>query len=861
MPRFSNATGYLIELRDNIHEPWFSAICDMALNSTGEVISQTQLQNLWDYLHNIQNYTSSTVLPASSSPTTPSTAIPNSFLYELLGFNSFKKLSPGLHIRFNKPVTLIFGKNGAGKSSLCQAFKVLANPESPREPLHNVRTTSSTGLPSFSYRLNTAATPLIWSQATGFGHHAQSIKYFDSTIAFKHVNGNMDPEASVELSVFRLEVFNYTRTYLTAFQNYASQQVRERKQSISNKIDNIKGQLQSVVNMQSEQFASWSSDNSVTFKNWLNSVSEYADSQELELSEATTYLQHYLTATNEDGVRTLHAQYSLLEAFEKKLSELQNACNAAPLDSMQVLEQQLIQKQAAIMELSHEAFPAGVNPTQQATLLSAASNIIDFSTVKADVTSCPLCHQHISYEAENLFKAYHAYLTSSLQADINLIKTELQTTRNYDVIRNFEIGDFSAFQTTLPDGFFDALTASTAALKSSLPQANTNLSTGNAEIFKTSSQLQSYIQTVNQKRLEIAAIVKKATEDKASLDAEIKRLKESIATLTAHKAIHNNRATLRAIAQEATDFSPFANQVARIDFSNLLRQLTNKGKEAHTDLVLGTFEQRLSTEYQALCGMTLEQMGVRLASRASQQEVSITPQIGDNPVHRVLSEGEQKIHSLAVFMCEATAHPHQILVFDDPVTSFDYNYVSNFCERLRDLVRNQPQTQIIVLTHNWDFFVNLQSILNRSGLNNKLSIQVLEDCSTSDEYKDKWDELSQEIEAIVNAANEPSPNEKERVSGLMRRLIERLTNSYVFNEQRHQYKVKSLQVSDFHLFTKVVPLLTSEADRLRDLYANLSPLEHDDIRNFYSTKTRIQFLIWYTEIVAIKNAVESRRTT
>jgi hypothetical protein len=81
----------------------------------------------------------------------------------------------------------------------------------------------------------------------------------------------------------------------------------------------------------------------------------------------------------------------------------------------------------------------------------------------------------------------------------------------------------------------------------------------------------------------------------------------------------------------------------------------------------------------------------------------------------------------------------------------------------------------------------------------------------------------------------------------------------VFNEQRHQYKIKSLQVSDFHSFTKIVPLLPLEADRLRDLYANLSPLEHDDVRNFYSTKTRTQFQVWYNEIVTIKIAIESRK--
>lgn len=107
---------------------------------------------------------------------------------------------------------------------------------------------------------------------------------------------------------------------------------------------------------------------------------------------------------------------------------------------------------------------------------------------------------------------------------------------------------------------------------------------------------------------------------------------------------------------------------------------------------------------------------------------------------------------------------------------------------------------------------------------------------------------------------EISPDEKSKLSALLRRLVERLTNSYVFNEQRHQYKIRTLQVSNFKDFVKLVPLLPAEADRLKDLYANLSPLEHDDVRNYYSTKSIYQFGTWYDEIKSIKNAVEGRRT-
>ena len=65
-----------------------------------------------------------------------------------------------------------------------------------------------------------------------------------------------------------------------------------------------------------------------------------------------------------------------------------------------------------------------------------------------------------------------------------------------------------------------------------------------------------------------------------------------------------------------------------------------------------------------------------------------------------------------LFFAELETCPHSVLVFDDPISSFDYNYIANYCTRLRDLTLQHPVRQIIVFTHNWEFFVQLQSTLN-----------------------------------------------------------------------------------------------------------------------------------------------------
>ena len=198
-------------------------------------------------------------------------------------------------------------------------------------------------------------------------------------------------------------------------------------------------------------------------------------------------------------------------------------------------------------------------------------------------------------------------------------------------------------------------------------------------------------------------------------------------------------------------------------------------------------------------------------------------------------------------------------MFDEPVSSFDYNFTANYCARLGDLAFSHPERQIIVLTHNWEFFVQFQITLNKSGLNNELSVQVLENCAVIADYSEKVHELKNGIRSLLAAAGEPSRAVKEELAGKMRRLIESIVNTHVFNNQRHQFKQKSLPVTDFPQFTKLTPLLPSEATALADLYAKLSITEHDDPRNAYVVTEKDAFQSRYDRILEIEAQVISRK--
>ena len=126
------------------------------------------------------------------------------------------------------------------------------------------------------------------------------------------------------------------------------------------------------------------------------------------------------------------------------------------------------------------------------------------------------------------------------------------------------------------------------------------------------------------------------------------------------------------------------------------------------------------------------------------------------------------------------------------------------------------------------------------------------------DYSEKIDDLKANINVVLTSAGEPSKAKKEETAGKMRRLIEAIVNTHVFNDQRHQFKQKTQQITAFPAFTKVVALLPTEATTLRDLYAKLSITEHDDPRNAYVNTDKAMFQTRYDGIVAIETAVKGR---
>jgi len=842
MPKHPDAVGYLNDLAIEINEAWFRMICDLVASIGVSGLDQLTLETLIALYTEKASYIG--IQPTLSPAAVAGTAVPADSLEQLSGFMNFKLLDDALDVSFKKRITLIFGANGSGKSSLCESLKVLATPEQPTRPLENVRVTGVAG-PTFRFKFKSDSASQTWTPAAGYGSRRAAIKYFDTAIAIQNVTNSVEPGRIIVLTPFKLHVFEWAKVITTKF--------REALQKVQ--FENASRLTQALLAIRTD-FSMFKGSVLATIED--NTVSNLTSQIKLGedfkdkklLGEKQVSAAELEKATSEEGLKLLRAEHRELEYLLKDLNTL--LTSAAKLWELKPSNKAkaLMEKQTAQEVLAKDVIPEDSDLDHLLDLLRAASPLCKMNEAAGHV--CPLCKRDLGTPEVELFKLYHALLVGVLEEEITTIKADINKAHEIvKAIGQIDLKDWNKCK-TIPEEILTVAKNGSDIILASCNIDNEPTTEAKAEL--ESLKLLAETWTTQLKSKETA--IETAAKGRDELVKELVILRAEIGPLEYAQTIANQLPTLKE-AQLRVAESQFWNSKLPA-FTHVLKRITEKLKEAHKDLVVADFERRLDAEYKALAEKDMSAFGVKLVSKGAEATLTVLPQIGGNNIEGVLSEGEQRLHALALFFAELDTSKESVFVFDDPVSSFDYNYIGNYCVRLRDFTLKFPTRQIIVLTHNWEFFVQLQTTINQSGLNAHLSVQILENCTLVSDYTDKLDDIKSDISTILAAAGEPSKPKKEELAGKMRRLIEAVVNTHVFNSQRHQYKQKSQEITAFPSFTKVVALLPTEAIALRDLYAKLSITEHDDPRTAYVNTDKAMFQTRYDQILAIERAIQAR---
>jgi len=850
----------LIELRDQEAKEWFSCICDLALSAQNASIKDAQLQSIIRVFLKQETYRPLSTPPITSSAASSASpnAVPMPPRLELLSnFQNFKLLSTSLTLRIDKRITILFGMNGAGKSSLCDAIKILARSQPPEKPLSNLKTLIST-LSSFSFRFSSDSTTTTWQQSSGFGLFSDKIKYFDSTVAVRCLTEAATPESIVSIEPFRIEIFTFAGAFVRRLNEALLQQLQTAQQNAERDVEKVQTKFAAFVATETA-IQNLSASNCAELRQLITSHIPLSETELVQRRTLSVELTRLEAATTEVGLQLQQTEFKILLNFARAIKKLKKIIERCSMTNAVALRNRLNELKNHQTQLASSITPQDIDMTAFISFLQASQPVMEYTSITYE-TLCPYCRRPLDKDSIKLCMNYHEFLLDQVSNSISQVSSELQVEMGtLKEIKTFHLDSIDTSSFPSSEASITTILEWFRKLPDYIPSDPEQLDEAHVSSFEDLSLVEQAIPTIANEILSRYRTLRLAMGDTSRMDKQREALNHRINTLDYRQLITDCYADLTDLVSQISAISSLQQHIDNASFSSMLRKITNKSKEAYRELVVSEFERTLDVEYKKLSGHSMSDFGIQLSSSGTEQQVIVDTNIGDYPVARVLSEGEQKIHALALFFAEATVGNQNIVVFDDPVNSFDYNYSALYAQRLRDYAQQVPHAQIIILTHNWDFFVNIQNTLNKSGLNNDCSVQVIEQCSVVNEYTEKVDQLKFQITTKLGATGSLSLDDKEFLAAQMRRLIEAVVNTYVFNNQRHQFKQKSVNVSSFDQFTRVVALTSTEAQRLRDLYSLLSVPEHDDPRNHYASVDRAMFSNWYGDICNIESALAARR--
>ncbi|MBW5286786.1 AAA family ATPase [Burkholderia gladioli] len=837
-----DAVGYLSDLAKEIHVPWFGMICDLAAGGASDLTHQ-DVEVLFAIFIGKASYVQPVGAPSGAAP--PSAGGPADFLEMLAGFSNFKLIGEAFHMDLKKRITLVFGANGSGKSSLCESLRVLASPETPTRPLQNVRSDSKIASTfKFKFRSDTGA--IKWLPTVGYGAKQATIKYFDTAIAAKNIKRAVDPSRIIEVAPFKLYLFERTAALTSRFREALQERQRDNSEALAEALEIIRGDFK---DFEGRPLATVNEKTLDLLDEAINTGDTFAAVDDLAAKRAAAAEME--KATSEDGLKLLKSEERELSTLLDSLSGLTKlATDLQQLDPV-AKAKTVAAKQEAQEVLAGALVPSGATLDAVIALAKAAAPLCHLDAAMGE--SCPLCRRELGDAEARLFRQYSDLVIGELERDIAVLKADHAKAESLvERLGQTIVADWEKNVTIAPEFLTEAIRLGGDIIR------GCSMTVGVApSALVALDDIAALIATWDRVLDAKTKAIEAASSGRIELLAKLAVLRKEIEPLAYAEAIQKFSMHIKNTRRLAKRSAFFATELP--NFQALLKRITNASKKAHEDLIVADFEARLNAEYQSLTERDMATFGVTLTRRGADATVSVLPQVGGKDIEGVLSEGEQRVHALALFFAELETCPQSVIVFDDPVSSFDYNFIGNYCVRLRDFAKAHPERQVIVLTHNWEFFVHLQTMLNTAKLSNDMSVQVLENCSTVDEYSEDVTALKTEIEAILGKAGEPSRFEKEGMAGNMRVLIEAIVNTHVFAKQRHQYKQKSQPASNFDDYTKLVPLLPAEAVALRDLYAKLSVSEHHDPRNAYVNTDKAMFHSRYDEITSIEAAIVSRK--
>lgn len=617
-------------------------------------------------------------------------------------------LSPKNPLEFHDSnLTIIYGQNGAGKSGYTRILKHICGAKNPGTLHKNVfKNTDEKQECTITYRINDKQNSTRWSLDQGSIAGLDHAEVFDTDSVLQYINKEMQVSYEpwiMQLLTELIDVCNYMDTRLSQ----EIERLNLSKVTLPAKFIGTKPYT-------------WY--NEISYKTPLSEINKYCK-WDNELQKELDQLR--VSLNEDDPVKKslkIEKEISSLKRLEDSISSVLKDLTRENLEKILDLKEDAKIKRKAANDAAKKVFKeyplSGIDSATWKALWDKArkySEEIAYKNVEfpnvSENSLCVLCQQPLGEQAIQRFVSFEEFIKSSLERDARKAEEIFEENIN----KLIEIPSESEVSTLLDSAnivekeqvetvqtYFELLHDRKDKFKQvndidGLP-SNPNYSAVSFITDKKKSlveQLNSYQEVAStdtrklmEERLLMLEVTQWLSQQKKSIIGEISTLKKEHKLKRAKKLTRTQSLSLKKSSLSE-------NLITEAYINRFQRELRALGAE-HLNLSLN--------KTRTMKGQILHR-------------VKLTNSRFEGTTSEILSEGEQRIVSLAAFLADVEGRPHNTpFIFDDPISSLDQEFEEATINRLVDL---SDKRQVIVFSHRISLITLIKEVAKKRNVKKK----------------------------------------------------------------------------------------------------------------------------------------------
>jgi energy-coupling factor transporter ATP-binding protein EcfA2 len=603
---------------------------------------------------------------------------------EVEGVNA---LAPKKPLEFgNGNITIVYGNNGSGKSGYVRLLKHVCGARETGTLHRNVYKPGSAAQKAYiSFEQDGVPKTHTWS-GQGVCDDLNSVDIFDTS--FRKVFVSSEDEVSYEPPVL-----SFFSSLILACEKVASA-------------------LDAEANRHQSKKPNIPADKKITPEGiWCEAISAKTSTQDID--KHCTF-----SSADETEMQTLQQRLAEQAPAEKtkQLRKQKHHIDTLVQDAQKYLEQlsdencrrivsakkKSILKKTAADTAAEKVFSGseleGIGSDVWKELWEAARNYSVSSAYKeaeypnvSDGSRCVLCHQTLTQQAKERLVSFEKFVKGEMQKAASDAAKEYETTsQTIEALPTSETLKTRIDAAGIPQ---DEVASQVTDFFAQL-QARKDLLPGidSEEAIPDPLHSPKWIEEANAQSKSLGELAAKYDEDAKSDNRE--EIKKKLSSLQARKWLSEHGA---AIDEEVTRLNLLSQIQDAKKLTNTMALSKKKGELAEI-LITDAFVKRFNMELKALGASQLkvELVKTRNPKGKALHRIKLKETTRGN-LAEILSDGENRIVSIAAFLADVTGKSNQApFVFDDPISSLDQSYEEAVVQRLIELSQDK---QVIVFTH------------------------------------------------------------------------------------------------------------------------------------------------------------------